>query len=108
MTEGIIEYVVIVGCSSVKSVCSSGQSKSSSEWHSIKSQKSNSSGSTAGEKLNVRTTHRQLVWGSVAVGKCVTKSFAIRSDDCSKLAVYVYVEDKLHSYEVFTGSKNNS
>jgi hypothetical protein len=89
----------------VKSVYSSGRSECSSEWHSIKSRKSNSSGSTAGEKLNVRTTHRQLVWGSVAVGKSVTKSFSIRNDDCSKLAVYVYVEDKLHSYEVLTALK---
>jgi hypothetical protein len=92
----------------VKSVCSNGQSKCSSEWHSIKSQKNNSSGSTTGEKLNVRTTQRELVWGSVAVGKCATKSFAIRSEDCSRLAVYVYVEDRLHSYEVLIALKNNS
>lgn len=105
MTVRTSEYVVIVGSSSVKSVCSSGQSKCSCEWHSIKSRKSNTGGSTAGEKLNVRTTHRQLVWGSVAVGKSVTKSFAIRSEDCSKLAVYVYVEDKFHSYEVLIALK---
>ena len=50
--------------------------------------------------MNVRTTHRQLVWGSVAVGKSVTKSFAVRSEDSCKLAAYVYVEDKLRCYEV--------
>jgi len=91
----------------VKSVSSNGQSRCGSEWHSIKSQKSSSGGSTSEEKLNVRTTHRQLVWGSVAVGKSVTKSFTIRSDDCCKLAVYVYVEDKLHSYEVLITFRRN-
>jgi hypothetical protein len=84
----------------VKSVSSNGQSRCSSEWHSVKSQKSSKGGSTSGDKLNIKTTHRQLVWGSVAIGKCVTKSFSIRSEDCCKLAVYVYVDDKLHSYEV--------
>lgn len=93
-------YIVIAGNSFVKSPASNAQSNCSSEWLSIKSQKSGSSSSKSGEKVNVRTTHPQLVWGSVAVGKSVTKSFAVRSEDSCKLAVYVYVEDKLHSYEV--------
>jgi hypothetical protein len=84
----------------VKSPGSNAQSSCSSEWLSIKSQKNSSSGSKSGQKINVRTTHRQLVWGSVSVGKSVTKSFAVRSQDSCKLAVYVYVEDRLHSYEV--------
>ncbi|XP_021919602.1 uncharacterized protein LOC110829806 isoform X3 [Zootermopsis nevadensis] len=88
------------GSSSVKSVNSNGQSTCSSKWHSIKSQSSNKKGFTSEEKLNVKTTHRQLVWGSVAIGKCVTKSFTIRSEDSCKLSVYVYVDDKLHSYEL--------
>jgi hypothetical protein len=93
-------YIVIAGSSGVKSPDSNAQSSCSNEWLAIKSQKSSNSGSTSGEKINVRTTHRQLVWGSVAVGKSVTKSFAVRSEDSCRLAVYVYVEDKLHSYEV--------
>ena len=100
-------YILIAGSSGVKSPGSNAQSSCSSEWLAIKSQKSGSSGSKSGEKINVRTTHRQLVWGSVAVGKSVTKSFAVRSEDSCKLAVYVYVEDRLHSYEVsFTFKKN--
>jgi hypothetical protein len=91
---------VIAGSSGVKSPISNAQSSCSSEWPAIKSQKSGSSGSKSGKKINVRTTHCQLVWGSVAVGKSVTKSFAIRNEDSCKLAVYVYVEDKLHCYEV--------
>lgn len=93
-------HIVIVGSSDVKSPRSNTKSNCSSEWLAIKSQKSGSSGSKSGVKINVRTTHRQLVWGSVAVGKSVSKSFAVRSEDSCKLAVYVYVEDKLHSYEV--------
>jgi hypothetical protein len=100
-------YIVIAGSSGVnspvsniQSSCSNTQSSCSNEWLAIKSQKSGSSGSKSGEKINVRTTHRQLVWGSVAVGKSVTKSFTVLSEDSCRLAVYVYIEDKLHSYEV--------
>lgn len=93
----------------MKSPSSNTKSSCSSEWLAIKSQKSGSSGTKSGVKINVRTTHRQLVWGSVAVGKSVSKSFAVRSEDSCKLAVYVYVEDKLHSYEVlFTLKKDLS
>jgi hypothetical protein len=92
-------YIVIAGSSGENSPVRNTQSSCSSEC-AKKSQKSVSSGSKSGKKINVRTTHPHLVWGSVAVGRSITKSFTVLSEDSCKLAVYVYVEDKLHSYEV--------
>jgi hypothetical protein len=48
--------------------------------------------------INVKTTHRDLVWGSVAVGESSSKFFTVVSEDSCRLSVYL--QDTLHSYVV--------
>jgi hypothetical protein len=85
------------GSSGENSPVRNTQSSCSSEWLAKKSQKSVSSGSKSEEKINVRT-HRDLVWGSVAVGESSAKFFTVVSEDSCRLSVYV--QDTLHCYEL--------
>ncbi|XP_069702727.1 centrosomal protein of 192 kDa [Periplaneta americana] len=84
---------------STETASSSGHHTSFSSG-SKQSQRGSCGSVSAAEKLNIRTTHRHLVWGSVAVGKTVPKTFTIRSEDNDKLAVYMYVEDKFQAFEL--------
>ena len=61
---------------------------------------STSSKSSLGEKLNVRTTHKVIVWGTVDVGKSISKTFDVRSEEHFNIPAHVYVEEQVDSFKV--------